>query len=64
MNPFLTNIRNLKGERCAALDAGERLRMVHEFDAAQCRAALKIEELQKTVRAAVERRLRKLECQS
>jgi len=61
MNPFLTEIRNFVGERCAALSADERIRMVQTFDAAQCRAALALPDLQKTVRLALERRLRRVE---
>jgi hypothetical protein len=43
------------------VDAASRLHAVKEFSAEDCRAALKLPDLQKTVRLAVERRLRKLE---
>jgi hypothetical protein len=42
------------------VDAESRLACVKDFDAAQCRAALKVYGLQKSVRLAIERRLRKL----
>ena len=38
----------------------DRLDMVKKFNVAQCRAALKLPYIQKTVRKALERRLRKL----
>lgn len=38
-----------------------RLQRVQRFTATECRAALKLPDLQKTVRVAIERRLRKLE---
>jgi hypothetical protein len=34
--------------------------MVKKFDASQCRAALKLPDLQATVRQAIERRLKKV----
>jgi hypothetical protein len=39
----------------------DRLHVAKNFDAAKCRAALNRDDLQKTVRTAIERRLRKLE---
>lgn len=42
------------------LDAQSRIYAVRNFDTEQCRAALKVAGLQKTVRIAVERRLRAL----
>jgi hypothetical protein len=41
-------------------DAHDRIVKVQSFDARQCRQALRLSDLQKTVRLAVERRLRKL----
>ncbi|MGB3749411.1 MAG: hypothetical protein WA961_14525 [Rhodanobacter sp.] len=46
------------------LCADDRLRAVRDFDAARCHAALRLPNLQKTVRTAIERRLRKLEAAS
>jgi hypothetical protein len=62
MNPFYTETIRLgrKNIRLHALAVDERLRCVERFDARQCRAALKVDGLQKTVRTAIERRLRKL----
>lgn len=48
-NPFLV------------MGVDDRLPLVKRFDADQCRAALGVDCLQETVRAALERRLRKLE---
>ncbi len=42
------------------VDAESRLDCVKNFNAAECQAALKVYGLQKTVRIAIERRLRKL----
>lgn len=39
----------------------DRLRVLKHFDAAQCRRALALTDLQITVRTALERRLRQLE---
>lgn len=61
MNPFLTNIRNFQGERVAALDAMERIRMVERFNAYECEQASKVPDLQATVETAIAKRLRKLE---
>lgn len=61
MNPFLTSITGLCGERIEALGAGDRVVMVGRFDRKQCAAALAMRELQTTVRHAVERRLRQLD---
>ncbi len=41
-------------------DAQSRIACVKDFPAAQCRAALRLPDLQKTVRLAIERRIRKL----
>lgn len=43
------------------VDDHERIQAVKEFDAAQCRAALELPDLQATVRQAIERRLRHLD---
>ena len=40
--------------------ADDRIRMVRDFDRVQCEAALKVPNLQKTVRRAVLARLKKL----
>jgi len=42
------------------LDAVSRLERVRRFNAHQCQRALQVKGLQKTVRVAIERRLRKL----
>lgn len=60
MSPFLTNIRNFSGERVAALDAAERVRMIQRFSSCECMDALDVPGLQRTVKAAIERRLRYL----
>lgn len=60
MNPFATT-RTLRGHQCQAVDAESRIDMARRFDAEQCHAALKRRDIQKTVRAAVYRRLRRLE---
>lgn len=46
------------------IDAVSRCRVVADFTAEQCHAALKLPDLQKTVRTAIERRLRKLELEN
>jgi hypothetical protein len=58
-NPFLTGTHNwgVAQEYC---DADSRIREVQIFSLAQCRAALEVADLQKTVRQAIERRMRKL----
>lgn len=43
------------------MDVNSRLDRVKTFDQAQCERALEMEHLQKTVRTAVERRLRRLQ---
>ena len=59
MNPFETG--QVYGRiRLQHLDAQDRITCVKEFDFAQCRAALALPDLQKTVLEAVERRLRVL----
>jgi hypothetical protein len=58
-NPFFA--RNYGGVDCYYTGADDRARVVAGFDLAQCRAALRVPELQKSVRLAVERRMRKLQ---
>jgi len=57
-NPFMVNIC---GQVCQTVDSTDRIRMVKQFTATQCHAALKLHGLQKTVRQALERRLRQLD---
>ena len=49
-----------EGVECEDFDVNDRLGRVARFDAATCRRALRLRDLQKTVRTAIERRLRKL----
>lgn len=56
-NPFL--MPSL-GPGVQTIDSAGRIMAVKNFNAAQCRAALKLPDLQATVRQAIERRLRKL----
>jgi len=58
-NPFYAY--SVDGRDFFHVAADDRLRMVKDFDLEQCRAALALDGLQKTVRQAVERRMRKLE---
>lgn len=60
MNPFLTHLTGFRGQRLQATSVDERMQMVRDFDADQCRAGLKVRGLQKTVRTAIERQLRAL----
>lgn len=57
-NPFFAGMNGDIGTYWC--DGDSRLRRVKEFNLDQCRAALALEGLQKTVRQAVERRVRKL----
>jgi hypothetical protein len=57
MNPFSSP--NF-GRGVQTVAAADRIEMVKKFDASQCRAALKLPDLQATVRQAVERRLKKV----
>ena len=59
MNPFETG-RVYNGHRMQDCGVEDRIARVREFTADQCRAALALPGLQKTVRTAVERRLRAL----
>ena len=56
-NPFLTPEYGPGVQTTAAAD---RITKVKDFNTAQCRAALKVSDLQATVRQAIERRLRAL----
>ena len=60
MNPFETG-QIYNGHRLQHCGVDDRIACVKEFDFAQCRAALALPDLQKTVRVAVERRLRALQ---
>jgi hypothetical protein len=57
-NPFQME---LGGYGCETVDAGGRLEAVKSFSKMDCRAALKMPDLQKTVRQAIERRLKRME---
>lgn len=60
MSPFTSSITNFYGRRVEETSAEGRIRMAAGFNRADCEAALKLPDLQKTVRTAVERRLRPL----
>jgi hypothetical protein len=62
-NPFITGTHAGIGD-VQACDTESRIDMVRNFSAEQCRAALKLRYLQKTVRVALDRRLRALEAKS
>ena len=58
-NPFMAGVHGgIQTYHCVAED---RIRAVARFDRAQCEAALKLTGLQKTVEAAVRRRMRHLD---
>lgn len=57
-NPFMVNIC---GQICQTVDSTDRIHMVKQFTASECRSAIALPNLQKTVLTAIERRLRKLE---
>ena len=59
-NPFATGTRYFGIEQ-QWTDAESRRRHVKTFSMEQCRAALKLSDLQRTVRMAIERRMRALE---
>jgi hypothetical protein len=48
------------GPNVQTVDAAGRIESVKKFDAKQCRAALKLPDLQATVRQAIERRQKQL----
>jgi len=54
-NPFSND-----GGKTAWIDGDSRLSCVKDFSIKQCKAALELPDLQKTVRLAIERRIRKL----
>jgi hypothetical protein len=58
-NPFYTNTYD--GKDFYALASYDRIRMVRDFTFYQCHVALQVDNLQKTVRTAINRRIRKLE---
>lgn len=58
-NPFMT--KNDRGHVYGAVCAEDRISMVKHFTQVQCRAALHVAGLQKTVATAIHRRLRLLE---
>ena len=60
MNPFTSPITGFYGRPLEETSAEGRVRMAAGFNRADCDAALKLPDLQKTVRTAVERRLRQL----
>lgn len=60
INPF--RIPRL-GPTVQAIDAQSRLNMVKEFGTEELRAVMGLPDVQKTVRRAAERRLKKLEAQ-
>ena len=60
-NPFETGQVTPSGIRLEDCGAVDRIARVKTFDSDQCRAALALPDLQKTVIEAVERRLRALE---
>ena len=57
-NPFFAS--RYFGHDSFYVDAESRLDKVKSFTAAECRAALKLTDLQKAVRLAIERRLKRL----
>lgn len=60
MNPFTSSITGFYGRPVQEITAEGRVRMAAGFNRADCDAALKLPDLQKTVRTALERRLRQL----
>lgn len=60
-NPDPFFVRSYNGHDLYHITATDRLARVKTFDLAQCRAALAQPHLQKTVRAAIERRQRALQ---
>ena len=59
INPFITSYYN--GRWTGSVGADDRLDALQNFNLDECLVALKLEGLQKTVRVALERRIRKLE---
>jgi len=62
-NPFVTTAYMINGEPrvLGEITAEDRQRAVKTFNAVDCELALALPDLQKTVLAAIERRLRKLQ---
>jgi len=60
-NPFMTGTSPITGGEMGATTASDRKEMVRHFDRDQCRAALKLPDLQITVIHALERRMRELD---
>lgn len=60
-NPFF--VKTYGDFDCYHTSADDRVRAVAGFDLAQCRAALEVDGLQKSVRLAIGRRMRKLQVQ-
>jgi len=61
LGPFLTGFNPIDQRPMGAVAARDRIEMVKGFTAAQCQAALRVADLQQSVRDAIERRLRELE---
>jgi hypothetical protein len=58
-NPF--KAKNYAGRQTYWITAVDRIARVREFDQAQCEAALRLDDLQRTVERAVRVRLRALQ---
>ena len=61
-HPFYSGTYN--GHDCYCMTVDDRINRVAAFDLPACRAALALPSLQRTVKAAIERRMRKLERQA
>jgi len=59
-NPFVNRIPGLHGEPTYTFDVASRLARVREFNLEQLQQALAVPDLQKTVKTAIARRIRKL----
>lgn len=60
-NPFLNVCYNGRWMGDCTSQDRIRIRSVRDFDIAQCRKALRLDDLQKTVITALERRVKQLE---
>ncbi|MNN30636.1 hypothetical protein D3C81_1442900 [compost metagenome] len=58
-HPFYSGTYN--GRACFCMAADDRIQRIASFDLETCHRALTLDGLQSTVRAAIERRIRKLE---
>lgn len=58
-HPFYA--RSYGGQAVFYVSSEDRIAAARQFDAATCRRALALDDLQRTVRAVLERRLRQLE---